>query len=348
MTPGQEPRHSRPPPAGELAPVHVLSSDEPLLLQEAADALRAAARAQGYSEREILFAEPGFDWNMLAARSHSMSLFAARRLIELRMPSPRPGEAGARALGEYAAAPPQDTLLLVLVPRLDAKARASKWYRALERAGSARQLWPPTPRELPGWIAGRGRSRGLELSDEATALLAQRTEGNLLAAAQEIDKLALLATGGRVDAALVMAAVGDSARYDLFGMVDAALAGDAARALRMLEGLRGEGTEPPLILWALVRELRTLEQVAWRSARGASADRVLGEMRVWRWRVPVMRKALARYDVAAWRELLQAAARIDTVIKGVREGDPWTEMVQLLASVAGLLPPARVSAAAEP
>lgn len=328
--------------ASGLAPLYALSSDEPLLLQEAADAVRAAAREQGYAEREVLFVESGFDWSSLAEQARSMSLFADRRLIELRMASARPGDAGSRALGAYADAPPEDTLLLVLLPRLDGQARAAKWYKRLERAGAVLELWPPAPRELPRWIAARCRRRGLEIRPEAAELLAQRTEGNLLAAAQEIDKLPLLAGGAPVDAELVLGAVGDSARYDLFGMVDAALEGDGARALRMLEGLRGEGTEPPLVLWALTRELRTLEQAAWRIGQGAGADRALGELRVWKRRLPVLRRALARHDAQGWRELLEAAAGLDAVIKGAREGNAWNGMVQLVACIAGLFPPARM------
>jgi len=327
--------------ASGLAPVYALSSDEPLLRQEAADAVRAAAREQGYAEREVLFVEPGFDWAGLSEHTRSMSLFADRRLIELRMASARPGDAGSRALGAYAETPPEDTLLLVLLPRLDPQARSAKWYRRLERAGVVLELWPPAPQELPRWIAGRCRRRGLEILPEAADLLAQRTEGNLLAAAQEIDKLRLLAGDAPVDVDLVLGSVGDSARYDLFGMIDTALQGDGARALRMLEGLRGEGTEPPLVLWAITRELRTLEQAAWRTGQGANADRVLGELRVWKRRLPVLRKALARHDGQEWRELLEAAAGLDAVIKGAREGNAWNGMVQLLACIAGLFPPAR-------
>lgn len=322
-----------------LAPVYVLSGDEPLLVQEAADAVRSAAREAGYAERTVLFAEPGFDWGELTEQTASLSLFAERRLVELRLPSGRPGDAGSRALSGYAGDPPADTLLLVVCGHLDRDARNSKWFRALEQAGVAVQVWSVPATALPQWIASRFRRHGLEASVEALELLAARTEGNLLAAAQEIDKLALLADGDRVDVSLVAEVVGDSARFDVFGLSDAALAGEHARAQRTLEGLRGEGVDPVLVLWALTRDVRLLAQLAHRLEEGESPASAFRALDIWRRRQPLFRQALDRHGLRACHHLVFRAARADLLVKGAMTeaitGHAWREMVELTALVSG-------------
>ena len=243
-----------------LRPIYLLSGDEPLQLGEAADAIRAQARAQGFAEREVMHVEAGFDWNALAAASDTLSLFAEQRLIDLRLPSGKPGKEGGAALAEYAANPPQDTVLLITSGKLDKNAAKAKWYKALDSAGVTLQVWPVEANQLPRWVGQRMRARGLSASPEAAQLLAERVEGNLLAAAQEIEKLLLLYGESSVDAEMVEQGVADSARYDIFELVDTALLGDAPRVARIMEGLHGEGVEPILILWALVREIRALEE----------------------------------------------------------------------------------------
>ncbi|HET6725417.1 MAG TPA: DNA polymerase III subunit delta [Gammaproteobacteria bacterium] len=317
-----------------LLPVYLLAGDETLLVQEAADAVRAAARDAGYEDREVLFAERGFDWSRLAEAGASLSLFASRRILELRLPSNSPGRDGGQALADYAAAPAEDTLLLVIAPRLDR--RGAAWAKAMDAAGATVEVWPVKVAALPRWIAGRARSRGLDLTDDAATVLAERVEGNLLAAAQEIDKLALLTGPGRVDLAAVQQAVGASARYDIFGLVDAALSGNSARALAMLAGLKAEGTAPTLVLWALAREIRTLAAAAFEVDQGKSAAQALAK--VWAQRRALVEGALRRLGRRASRHLLMRAAETDRIIKGPRHDESWPALNALVAMLAGAIP----------
>jgi len=319
-----------------LAPIYLIGGDEPLLVLEAADTVRAHARAQGYTEREVHSVDAHFDWSLLAQAAASMSLFAERRIIELRMPGGKPGDAGSRALVAYAGAPPPDTLLLIVCGKLETSARNSKWYNALADAGVAVQVWPVDARALPAWISRRMRARGLQCPRDAVGLLAERVEGNLLAAAQEIEKLRLVLGSGAADLDTVADAVGDSARFDVFTLVDTALAGQTARAVRMLGGLRGEGVEPVLILWALAREVRALATMARAVADGKAIPAVLATHRVWEKRKGPIGAGLKRHDAAAWLRLLRQCARTDRIIKGMETGDPWDELLQLVVQITGV------------
>jgi DNA polymerase-3 subunit delta len=322
--------------AKPLLPIYLVSGDEPLQLNEATDALRAAARAQGFGEREVLQVETGFDWAALAAAGSNLSLFAERKLIELRLPSGKPGDAGAKALTAYAAAPSPDNLLLISCGKLEKQQQGSKWFKALEAAGAVVQVWPVEPRALPGWIRQRLLSRGMQPTPEAAQLLAERVEGNMLAAAQEVEKLVLLHGAGPLDGEAVRAAVADSARYDVFELADAALGGDAARCARIVEGLRGEGEEPVLILWALVREVRALALIAAEQAAGTPLDTLLQQQRVWDKRKPLYQAALKRHNLRRWRALLRRAARLDRICKGAEPGTPWDELLQFSLLMAGV------------
>lgn len=318
-----------------LAPCYLIAGDEPLLVEEAADAVRAAAREAGYGEREVHFVEPGFDWQALVAASASLSLFAARRIVEIRLPTGKPGDTGGKVLQELAVNPPDDTLFLLISARVDGRAA---WVKALEKAGVHVPCWPLDAGRLPDWIGNRLRARGLAAEPAAVQLLAGRVEGNLLAAAQEIDKLALLAdTDKPLGAEAVAAAVSDSARFDVFGCVDAALAGNGARAVRMARGLRAEGTAALLLLGMLVREYRQLAGMASALEEGLGEQAVFGRYRVWDKRKPVYSRALKRLKTGAWRRLLLKAARVDRVAKGLGSGDAWDELIKLLAETAGSL-----------
>ncbi|MCW8918037.1 MAG: DNA polymerase III subunit delta [Gammaproteobacteria bacterium] len=323
-----------------LRPLYLLSGDEPLQLGEAADAIRAAARAHGFAGREVMHAEGNFDWSALASASNTLSLFAEQRLIDLRLPSGKPGKEGGAALSDYAANLPPDTVLLVSSGKLDKTAQNSKWFKALDKVGVTLQVWPVEPAALPQWVAQRMRTRGLAATPEAARLLAERVEGNMLAAAQEVEKLRLLygEKGGEatVDVAMVEQGVADSARYDIFELVDTALLGDAARVARVLEGLKGEGVEPILILWALVREIRALEEMAWEVEHGASVDAVLKARWVWEKRKPAVRAGLKRHNTRRWSQLLRRAARIDRMAKGAEPGEPRDELLQLALLIAGV------------
>lgn len=324
---------------GPLAPVYVISGDDPLLCQEAADAIRAAARQQGFDERQVFSADANFDWGTLLQAGASMSLFAEKRLLELRLPSGKPGDKGAAAFIEYCSRPAEDTLLLVSLPKLDGSAQKTKWGKALIEGEQTQfiQIWPVDANQLPQWIRQRLSQAGLSANQDAVDLIAARVEGNLLAAAQEIEKLKLMAEGGQITAETVQAAVADSARFDVFGLVDAVLNGEAAHALRILEGLRGEGVEPPVILWALSRELRALANMSLQYSQGTPLDKVFSQARppVWDKRKPLMSKALQRYSAPRWAQLLLDAQRIDAQIKGQATGSPWSSLSRLSLLMAG-------------
>jgi len=308
-----------------LLPVYLVSGDEPLLAAEAADAVRARARGAGFTEREVHFIERAADWDEVRASAANLSLFGARRVVEIRLASGRPGTAGNAALIALLEAPDPDTLFLILTPRLDRDAQGADWVRAVEAHGAWVQIWPVDSHRLAAWLRGRCRRLNLDASDEALELLAARTEGNLLAAHQELTKLALLAPAGRVTPDAVLAAVADSARFDVFGLGEAVLAGETARALRVLAGLRAEGTEPTLALWALSRALRDV----W-SARGGDKPPA------WQQRHrAALEQALRRASRLPFTALARRAARADRMIKGRVMGDAWDELALLAADMCG-------------
>ncbi len=318
----------------DLRPIYFFSGDEPLQLGEAADAVRRAAREQGFTEREVIHVDKNFDWNELLMASNAMSLFAEKRVIDLRLPSGKPGKDGGVALVEYAARPPQDTILLISSGKVDKRSQSAKWYKALDKVGATLQVWPVEVAEMPRWLDQRLRSRGLQAERDAVRIIAERVEGNLLAAAQEIDKLVLLNDTGALSVEQVEAAVANSARFDVFGLVDAALIGDTPRLTRMLDGLRGEGVEPILVLWALARELRNLADMAAQIEAGKGIDGVLA--RVWGKRKGPVKSGLQRHNRARWQQMLRRAARLDRVIKGAATGNAWDELLQLTLLMAGV------------
>jgi DNA polymerase-3 subunit delta len=319
-----------------LAPVYLISGDEPLQVAETCDAIRARARERGCSERLVFNVEPGFDWGALLQARDSLSLFAEQRTMELRLPGGKPGEAGAKALMEYVGSPATGDVLLVISAKIDKDAQRSKWFTALEQAGVVIQIWPLSVAQLPAWIERRMLTRGLQPSAEAVRLLAERVEGNLLACAQEIEKLLLLHGAGAVDAAAVTAAVANSARYSVYDLVDRALAGEGVAVTRILRGLQGEGEETVLVLWALCREIRGLANMVDELRQGTAMDQVLYKNKVWENRKPLVRSALKRCSSRRLRQLLRLAGRADRVIKGVAPGDAWDELLQVALALAGI------------
>jgi len=317
-----------------LLPIYFFSGDEPLQLGEAADTVRRHAREQGFSEREVMHVEKSFDWNELLMASNAMSLFAEKRVIDLRLPSGKPGKDGGAALTEYAERPPEDTVLLISSGKVDKRSQSAKWYKALDKVGATLQVWPVEAAEMPRWLDQRLRSRGLQPEREAVRIIAERVEGNLLAAAQEVDKLVLLNGTGSLSAEQVETAVADSARFDVFGLVDATLSADTSRLTRMLDGLRSEGIEPILVLWALTRELRNLADMAAQIEDGKGMDGVL--VRVWGKRKGPVKAALQRHNRMRWQQMLRRAARLDRVIKGAASGNAWDELLQLTLLMAGV------------
>jgi DNA polymerase-3 subunit delta len=314
-----------------VASIYLVSGDEPLLVGEAADAIRSAAKAQGYADRTVFFIDRSFSWDEFRHASQALSLFAERRLFELRMPSGKPDK-GAQQLENAATKPPPDVVCLILTDKLDKKASEAPWVRAVEKHGVWVPVWPVETAALPAWLRERAKKLQLEIEPDAAQLIVERVEGNLLAAKQELDRLSLLANGAPISAELVLRSVGDSARYDVFQLAAAAAAGDARRALRVLLGLKSEGVEPTLILWALVRELRGLWQARER-------DRLRSQVRGSGWNLAATPspRALSRLKVLPLAELLRQASHADRVIKGVAAGDPWSALTGLTGGLAGAL-----------
>ncbi|HKZ74593.1 MAG TPA: DNA polymerase III subunit delta [Steroidobacteraceae bacterium] len=311
----------------QLSHAYLISGDEPLTAGEAADAVRAKARASGCTEREVHFVGAGFSWNDLAASVNTLSLFAARKLVEIRLASAKPGAAGGAALVKLIEARIPDTLLLILAPRLDRDAQGADWVRAMQSHGAWVQVWPVERDKLGAWLAGRARALGLQIEERAAEVLVDRTEGNLLAAHQELEKLRLASPDGRITAEHVIAGVGDSARFDTFQLISAALEGDAPRALRILDGLRGEGVEPVLVLWALLRAQRDL----WGTLVEAPAARSRG----WSPQGAALERGRSRARRLDYRRLTERAVRADRMIKGRAAGSAWDEMAFLAAELCG-------------
>jgi DNA polymerase-3 subunit delta len=311
-----------------LAPAYLIAGAEPFLVDQALEQIRAAARAAGFGERELHVVDRSFRWAELQASSSNLSLFASRRILELRMASPRPGDEGGDTLCSLVEHPDQDRLLLVSVAaKLD---KRSAWVKSFEEHGVLVEIWPVERGELPEWIAARARQVGVELSADAAELLADRVEGNLLAADQEIRKLALTLPGHAVGEAEILAAVTSSARFDVFRLSDALLAGDAARALRVLAGLRAEGVEPTLVSWALSREITLLNRISYAQAHGENVDNALARLGVWRRRQPAVKQAVRRYAAPRIAQFLRQAAEVDVAIKSNAPEGPWEALTALV------------------
>jgi len=321
-----------------LARCYLLAGDEPLQVLEAADALRAAARSQGFDEREVLHAEPGFDWGQLASAGASLSLFSDKRILELHLTDKGPGKPGSAAIVEYAKAAPDTTLLIIIATPLASSARKAAWVKAIAKAGVVLYAWPLPGARMGQWIEKRAAAQGLRMDNDAVALLAEHTEGNLLAAAQEIDRLALLHADTLIGAAEIAAAASDHARFDIFDLPAKALAGDAAGALHSLSRLRAEGVDAVPITWALVREIRLLYQAAL-AARANRLDAMLAKVFMPPQRKRQIAQAAAQADPDRLARLLRDASHLDQANKGAGAGRPWDELVRLTLGLAGDAPP---------
>jgi DNA polymerase III subunit delta len=316
--------------------IALVSGDEPLLVNEACDAIRAKARASGVTERELYFVERGFDWQALSMASRSLSLFAERKLIELRLGGAKIDQDASAVIVELAESGSDDVMVLIVADKLDGRTQTAKWVTAIEKHGLFVQVWPVDLPRLPTWIRARMSQLGVQADAEVPAMIAERVEGNLLAAHQEIEKLALLHPSGKLDAATAMDSVADSARYDVLQLGVAAMNGQLARAVRILDGLREDGTDATVILWGLNKDLQWLARVAHLMRGGQSADAAMNAEYVWRPRQPAMKLALARLRISAIHALLRDAANVDRTIKGARRGDAWLELQALVARLAGV------------
>ncbi|MDC8759501.1 DNA polymerase III subunit delta [Janthinobacterium fluminis] len=321
-----------------LAQLYVISSDEHLLALEAADKIRRAARAQGYSEREVLTVERSFKWGELLAANQALSLFGDKKLIELRIPTGKPGKDGGAALQSYARDLSPDNLTLITLPKLDWATQKAAWVASLQQAAVYIEIAAVERPQLPAWIAGRLAAQGQSAERHSVDFIADRVEGNLLAAHQEIQKLGLLHEAGKLSHEQVQDAVLNVARYDVFKLSEAMLSGDAARLVRMLEGLKGEGEALPLVLWAVSEEIRTLLKLKAGMAQGRPLGALLKEYRIWGPRERMMDPALRRIALPTLEAALRQAAQVDKMIKGLRAkayaGDAWDAMLQLALKVA--------------
>lgn len=322
--------------AEPLRPAYLIAGPEPLLVLEAADAVRAAARAQGVSEREVFEAEGNQrepDWNALESSFRSPSLFASQRLVELRLPTGKPGTEGAKVISEFCADPPGDVCLLVTCGEWSMK-HGGKWSQAIGQVGVVVIAWAVKPHELVDWIERRLRGRGLKADRDAVQRLAERVEGNLLAAAQEIDKLVLLSDGNTLDATRMDALVADAARFDVFRLLDAAMNGQGAQVSRMLAGLRAEGEAVPALLGMVVKELQRAAAVARVQARGGNLAAEFKAQQIWESKQAAYRRALQRHPASRWERFVVEAGLVDRIAKGRAAGDAWVNLERLLLAVA--------------
>lgn len=321
-----------------LAAMYVISSDEHLLVQETADKIRRASKAQGFLEREILTVERYFKWGELLAANQSQSLFGDKKLIDLRIPTGKPGKDGGAALQEYVRNLSPDNITLITLPKLDWATQKAGWVTMLQQAAVYIDIPLIERVALPNWIGQRLAAQGQSADKQSLEFIADRVEGNLLAAHQEIQKLGLLHPQGKLNFEVIHDAVLNVARYDVFKLNEAMLVGDVARLVRMLDGLKGEGEALPLVLWAMAEELRTLLKLKSGVAQGRPLGVLLKEYRIWGPREKLMEPALRRVSLATLQAALQDAAQIDKMVKGLRApkfaGDAWDALLHLGLRVA--------------
>ncbi|MFK7996799.1 MAG: DNA polymerase III subunit delta [Granulosicoccus sp.] len=318
----------------KLAPVYLLFGDEPLQIMEAGDKIRACARDHGFDERTVIQPVDDSDWSMFREAADSLSLFAERRIIELRLPTGKPGRVGGDVLKQYCSSAPDDVLLLISSGKLDRSGTNSAWFKAIDKVGVTIAVYPLPVNQLGGWLKQRLASHALQADDDALALIVERVEGNLLAAQQEVERLALLYPQGRLTHENVMDAVADSARYSIGDLSLAALNGQARRALRVLAGLRDEAVAEVLILWSLSSEVRAGARAAEAHEKGVGLDSALKSAGVWQSRAAPLKTAISRHDARSWLAMLSACSTIDRQIKGQAPGSVWDAFESLVVQLA--------------
>ncbi len=328
--------------ANPLAPLYVVTSDEHLLAQQALDKIRAKARSEGFVERDILTVTRGFKWGALVAASQSLSLFGDKKIIDLRIPTGKPGKEGGQALQDYASHlktnPNPSAVTIISLPKLDWASQKSAWVVCLQKAAVYVDIPLIERSQLPGWITRALKEQGQSADRDAVEFIANRVEGNLLAAHQEIQKLGLLYPAGVLTGEQIQEAVLNVARYDVFKLSEAILSGDVARLVRMLDGLKGEGEALPLVLWAVAEECRTLLKLKVGVQNGRALSELMRENRIWGGRERLMEPALRRLSLAALQTALKNAAQVDKLIKGLQaktlSGNAWDAVLQLSLSLA--------------
>lgn len=313
-----------------LAPLYTVFGDEPLLAIEATDRIRSQAHTDGYGEREVLTAEQHFDWSQLKASGQSQSLFASRRILELRIPNGKPGIEGGQALQDFCTRPPAETITLIHLPGIDWRAQKASWFGALAAAGVMVEAKQVAHGALPAWLAGRLKAQGQHAGEETLEFIADRVEGNLLAAFQEVQKLALLFPPGELTFEQVEAAVVDVARFDVSDLAQTLIAGDAQHLARVLDGLQGEGAAPPLVLWAITEEIRTIGKLLAGLADGRPIQQAMRDARIWgQARQNLIQRHIGRFTALQVESSIAHAAGIDRMIKGLAQGDVWDELLRL-------------------
>jgi DNA polymerase-3 subunit delta len=317
-----------------LTPLYLIHGEEALLALEAADLIRLKAREQGYTEREILTVETGFDWSQLTDAVSSVSLFASLKVLEVRIPNGRPGVEGGEALTRLAQRPPEDTITLIVLPKLDRPQQQTKWFQALEKASTVIHAAAIDRSALPAWLSRRLKAQGQSMTAEVMNFFAERVEGNLLAARQEVDKLALLYPKGELTLEMLREAVANVARFDVFHLSESWLSGDGARATRMLEGLEAEGEAAVLVLWSFAEDVRMLLRLRQGLKDGRNTKEMARELRLWGNKQKLAEPALRRIGARRLMTALETCARIDQQIKGVAQGEPWSALKVLAGSLA--------------
>ena len=310
-----------------LAPVYFISGDEPLQLGEMADAVRATARAAGYDTREVLVADAGFSWHQLTESAGSLSIFADKKIIDLRLPTGTPGTEGAKALVAYCERVPEDILLLITAAKTASASLKSRWFQALDKAGCIVQVWPLDGQDLLRWLQQRMERRGLKAETAGIKILASRIEGNLLAAAQEIEKLYVLYGTGDISQQQIFDVVADSSRFDVFKLMDSVLSGRVGRILKILSGLQAEGVAAPVVLWALTRDARVLIKIKQALSAGQNRALVFKNNQIWAQRQQLVGDALNRLGEPDLCNILVLSAKADRQIKGRQQGDPWETLL---------------------
>lgn len=325
----------------QLPKIILINGNEPLIIEETLDQIRQQLKVFGFAERLKYQLEAGFDWSSITGIGMEMSLFSERRLIELRVPKTL-GTAGTKAITEYCNKPPQDDILVVIMPLLDKRQKQAKWAKVIDGCGWVSDVYPISPQQFPAWLKQRLQSRALRVESGVIELLTQQLEGNVLAAAQEIDKLKVLANDGAVTMALVSESLADQARFDVYALSEVCLLGDFDRAVRIKQRLQSEGVEPVIVLWALVREIRSLAILAF-ALKGNNSlqakNMLFKQHRIWAKREPSVNAALSRINADKWADLLEQAAFLDQTVKGQRyleAGTIWYQIEQLCAAICGV------------
>ena len=316
-------------------PVYFVSGDEPLQKLESIDLIRNHYQKQGYDERIIFEVNKSFDWNQINGASSNLSLFSNNKIIELRMVAPKPGRQGGIFLQQYVENENNDTVLIISSDKIDKGTQNNKWVKAIDKAGLMIQVWPIGPAQLPGWIQARMQNRQKKITHDAARLIAERVEGNLLAAQQEIEKLLLLIEKDRIDIEDIMGAVADSSRYNVFDMLESAFVGNIDRTLLMLNGLKNEGTEPLLLFGALMWEYRRLCSIAYEYEAGTQLENIFRSYRIWDQKKRPITSVLKRHTSKSLDRLLNYCAVIDKTLKSGQEDRAWDQFSTLLLAIAG-------------